>query len=900
MRIRQLHVKAYGHLTDRPFADLSEGLVIVLGGNEAGKSTLFSLLSTLLYGFYPLKDFPYKPWHVDVYPEFRAELVLNDGGIAEITRKMMSTPRATLNWNDSVQELGNQDLPFIGHVGKELYDEIYALTQANLQSLDEAQRDVIEDRLLSGLGAELLRPTRDAIGELEGRAGALWRSNKRGDQRYRNLQQMRQDVRDQREAARQADASVRDKAARLAEVCHSIEELVEEKAALTVDIRRADQLLPIRARLGQIEEWREQIKKPEAVDQLPEGLRAVHERLTQNVVNARKNVDNLTTDKEQLAQQQAIFTSEDEQVLTHAGEIDRWARQISAHEGERSPLAELTRKEERLIAAIGETSVAVFRESWNEKHFDAVDSIVLPDLKASISAFEEKQREAETRVAEARTAADIHVGGVLPGWALLIAVSIGIALLVLGLAYSSGIMLGIAAFLLLAAGFSFYLGRQQGLLERREAAAGKQRAERQRVAEEECDVARLAVVESLEALPVAEALLRNPDLTLYQSVEKLHSVCAELRQLRGQREEQEKQWQARQDELVKLMTELGHESATPETLRHVEQQLTDARAHERTRSEATVRVKQIEAAISDHEHELGEAQQESDQFLGSLKEATGEDLPPEELLNAAMDLQRLAGRIRDAQEELEGQHPDLADLVTEIEQIEATSEDAWSFDAVEVEKRRDRLQEVQQQLEECREEKGRLETEIESARGQVSVGELDGEIERIDEELDETARQRDRLMMLACLLREADRRFREEHQPDVLKRASDYLRTITGGRYKTLTTMAGEDGADRLVVMTQDGEPYQVEPPLSGGTLDQIFLSFRLAVIDHLDEGHETLPLLLDETLINWDDTRLQRSGDILKQIAERRQVFFFTCHPWLADRLSGLTGTSVLELSTE
>ena len=96
MRVRQLHVTAYGYLTDRKFDSLPPGLVIVVGNNEAGKSTLFSLLSTLLYGFYPLKDFPYKPWHADFYPEFKADLALDDGRSAEITRKLMSTPKATL------------------------------------------------------------------------------------------------------------------------------------------------------------------------------------------------------------------------------------------------------------------------------------------------------------------------------------------------------------------------------------------------------------------------------------------------------------------------------------------------------------------------------------------------------------------------------------------------------------------------------------------------------------------------------------------------------------------------------------------------------------------------------------------------------------------------------------
>lgn len=900
MRVRQLHVTAYGHLVNRQFDDLPPGLVIMIGSNEAGKSTLFSLLSTLLYGFYPVKDFPYTPWHADLRPEFRAELALDGGGSAEITRKLMSTPRATWSGNDSDRrDLGNGNLPFIGDVGRELYDAIYALTQANLRSLDNAQRDEIADRLLSGLSSELLRPTRDAIGDLVGQAGALWRPNKVGKQRYRNLQQARQKARNELEDSRKYDLAVRDKAVRFDEVCRRVDELVEEKAALTAEIRRSDKLLPIRAALVQIEGWRAQIKKPEDVDRLPEGPSAVYERLTQSVANVMKNIENLTADKEKLVQQQTVFTSEDEQWLMHADEINRWVKQISGHETERSSLDKLARDEERLTATIQETSSAVFREPWNEAHFDPVELVVLPDLKACILAFDKKQNEADTRAVEARTVAEVNVGGALPGWASLVAGSVGIALLVVGWAYSSGVLIGVACFLLPAAAFNFYLGRQRGLLENRSAADREQRAEHQRGSEEERDVARQAVEEALTALPIAEALLRNPDLTLYQTVQKLHSDCAELRHLRSQREEQEKQWQAHQDELAKLMTELEQE-ATAEALRKVERRLADASEHESERRGAADRVKQIKAALPGQKQEMDKAEQELNHFLILLKEAIGEDLQPEELLSPATELQHLAGRIRHTQEELEGKHPDLPALVTEIEQIEAGSDDAWSFDPIKVEKRRDRLPEVQKELEEYREEKGRLDTEIEASRGQVSVGELDGEVARIEEEMDEAARHCDRLMILTCLLREADRRFRENHQPDVLKRATDYLETITGGRYKKIAIMIGEDGTDRLVVIPQSGESYPVESPLSGGTLDQIFLSFRLAVIDHLDEGHETLPLLLDEALINWDDTRLQRSGDILKQAADRRQIFLFTCHQWLASNLAAVTGAAVMKLEAE
>jgi len=897
MRVRELHIRAYGHLIDRQFSDLPPGLVIVLGTNEAGKSTLFSLLSTLFYGFYPVKDFPYRPWHKDLYPEFKAVLDLDDGSSAEVTRKLMSTPRAALNWNGSAEDLGNRNLPFVGHAGRELYGAVYALTQANLQSLDDAQRDEIEDRLLSGLSAELLRPTRDAVSELENRAGRLWRPSRRGDQRYRALKEAVRSAREQRDAARQADETVRGKAARLHDIQREMEDLTAEKARLGAEIRNADELSPVREKLKQIKGWREQIRNPEAVDTLPEGLHAVYDGLLRNTADAEKEIDDLKEDTKQLAEQQAVFTPEDNKILEYADDIDRWARRISVHEREQASLADSARKEEQLMAVIKEKSGTVFSKPWERKHFDAVETVVLPDLKANISAFEEKRRRAENRVAEAGTAGTVQVGGALPVWVSAAAAAAGAVLLAVGLVYGWEVLSGTAVFLVLAAGFNFYLDRQRKLLQKRDSADRQLRDKRTRTAETERDEAGKAVAETLAGLPVAEALLANPDITLYQTVEKLHAACAEFRQLEDQREEQEKQWQTQQDDLEKLTDGLGHGSAAPETLQRIEQQLAAARAHETAWNEADVRIGQIETALSGHEQKLDEVKQELKRFLDRLKNAVGEDMPPEDLLNAAAELQHLAGRIRDAEEELEDRHPDLADLESEIGRIETASEDAWSFDPVEVQEKRNRLEEVQQKLEECREEKGRLESEIESEKGQISVGELDGKIEMLEEEMEETARERDRLMMLACLLREADRRFRRKHQPDVLKRAGDYLRTITHGRYTTLTTMPADDGNDRLVVMTDKDEVYTVEPPLSGGTLDQIYLSFRLAVIDHLDENHETLPLLLDEAFINCDEARLHTSGEILKKTAERRQVFLFTCHPWLAERFTDIAEASTCEL---
>lgn len=65
MRIERLRLRAFGRL--RGFDTGPEPLgamVVVLGPNEAGKSTLFHFLSTALYGFHPAtRDaHPYAPW----------------------------------------------------------------------------------------------------------------------------------------------------------------------------------------------------------------------------------------------------------------------------------------------------------------------------------------------------------------------------------------------------------------------------------------------------------------------------------------------------------------------------------------------------------------------------------------------------------------------------------------------------------------------------------------------------------------------------------------------------------------------------------------------------------------------------------------------------------------------
>ena len=77
--------------------------------------------------------------------------------------------------------------------------------------------------------------------------------------------------------------------------------------------------------------------------------------------------------------------------------------------------------------------------------------------------------------------------------------------------------------------------------------------------------------------------------------------------------------------------------------------------------------------------------------------------------------------------------------------------------------------------------------------------------------------------------------------------------------------------------MVSAREENNLRPSLwrSDGTVDQLYLALRLAVAEALMGN---APLVLDDALARFDDTRAALALDILKQQAEERQVLLFTC----------------------
>lgn len=183
--------------------------------------------------------------------------------------------------------------------------------------------------------------------------------------------------------------------------------------------------------------------------------------------------------------------------------------------------------------------------------------------------------------------------------------------------------------------------------------------------------------------------------------------------------------------------------------------------------------------------------------------------------------------------------------------------------------------------ESLRDERASLEIEQRALASSDDIARLRGEQERLETEMRELAHRWSRAAIARRLIEAAKDRFERERQPRVLRDASLSLERLTGGRYRQVR--ATLDAERPLEVVQADGGARAPEE-LSRGTQEQLYLALRFGYVQHHEAGGEALPLIMDEVLVNFDPQRAGYAADAIAEVGRRRQVLYFTCHPWVCD----------------
>ena len=121
------------------------------------------------------------------------------------------------------------------------------------------------------------------------------------------------------------------------------------------------------------------------------------------------------------------------------------------------------------------------------------------------------------------------------------------------------------------------------------------------------------------------------------------------------------------------------------------------------------------------------------------------------------------------------------------------------------------------------------------------------------------------------LFEKAYEKMKNDISPEFTNKLSNVISKITNNKYKRLI-FNDEQG---LIVELENGNYIPAER-LSVGTIDQLYLSLRLAMLDEITK--EKMPIILDETFAYFDDERLKNILLFLDKEYYNRQIIIFTC----------------------
>jgi DNA repair exonuclease SbcCD ATPase subunit len=312
---------------------------------------------------------------------------------------------------------------------------------------------------------------------------------------------------------------------------------------------------------------------------------------------------------------------------------------------------------------------------------------------------------------------------------------------------------------------------------------------------------------------------------------------------------------------------------------------------------------EAEAALRKVQEETGESR---DSLKGARAALTG---PEETLTQFQNELATVKVQHEGAEKRLEQLQRQLTEAVAvhSEEELEAAieaarsalSEQEQTFASLEAQRTDEtlpqlqaRIERLEKALQDRRDKRASLREKIAGLRSRVEESEAVGideaiaqkrcELELCEEEQHRFDREVKVLGLLLSTLRKAEHEAKERYLSPVLRRVRPYSQLLFPGADVRI------DEDLRITGVVREAGYEEAFHHLSMGTQEQIAVLIRLAFAEMLVEQGHPATVILDDALVFSDDRRIKRMFDILNIAARNVQVLILTCREQLFEELGG------------
>lgn len=865
MRLRRIEATRYGALEGRTLGELGDGLTIVHGPNEAGKTSFSALVRAVLYGFPTAGK---EDAYLSAAGKREGRLLFEDAGGSWALERSEGPHGGP--W--AVRTLAGADRPRLrdeltAGVSEDAFRVVLGFgldDMARIETLRGSGDDIIAPLYAASVGMRVSpQAVRDAVAA---EAETLFAPRARTKRVHELLGQLR-DVRAGLRDARAAGGRFAAERARLSALEDSRESLRTERdasrardAALAAALRELDGLLEqVRSNESALLDLRRQratavaVLEAGGVDAPALGIAHEVDVLAEEASAFSRSLEQLRETRALVAQAERRFADacgdlgwEPERVLAvstgpEVGAFIDVARDeiggLEADHAAREREAERARGEAQRLSDVARTALEPLDLDL------AADQTDLDYLAAQLDAADDRRDRLGHQARRAEGPAWVLLGAglltVLAGIGLrqYFSAAVGVALVVTGAVLLFRLRRGAAQAAGSGPGSDVYRQRRaldtarSALAALEEARAAERRAtEAVRLASDTAVTRRALFARSLEESGLPTDLEPLAAARLFGAIVEARRLSAEAAARRDDAERQAERlaaFVARVQEAAAALWPRPDDVSLDEVaalVGRLKEVVATARAAAAERERLTASITDLDARIAMAEQESAMAGQASREVL------------------ARYDLEDGGSR-----SELEALGVQAAAALAETEErFEALTKEASALEGA----------------------LDTLATEDQATQLRLDEAAL---VERVGDAVDRYAT----LAVAARLLALAQERYERERQPDVVKRAEEVFRRVTADRYVALSVPLGEG---RVEVLDQRSAA-KTSSRLSKGTAEALYLALRLGLVWHLGSVGAGLPMLIDDVLANFDPERLRGAAEAIVDLSRERQVVFFTCH---------------------
>jgi len=868
MIIKEIHIDGFGIYNDFSIGNLQTGVNIILGNNEAGKTTILKFIRFTLFGYPRLKENRMAPFKGGAHGG-TIKALLKSGKEIAISRKGSGSTALFF----SGREYNNESdiLQLFGNTSSSLYNNVYAFTLDELVNLTSLTDSGVEDKIFSvgmGLGNISLA---DVESDIRNRINDIYKSTGRNQQIPEILKLLTE-----------RKSEIFEKQAllpRRRELALELEHLEKENAWLDDAAKKKsaeksvfeNYLKCYESVISLINAERELEQLP-APEELPEeGLQKL-ERQEEKIRDLRLRLEELQSGT---TEGNGISVLEDlagtiifnQALLDESGKVEYLKNNLSGYRTAKSDFNQSSVELNALSGKIRDNLDGI-NPAWSEKNVTLIKGIDVH--KAVIRSFRQELEELSKRRIAAESNIEIlrhrergiNVSGLAVVVALVLIV-ISVPAFYYGF-YIAGGALALAA-LIVFVGRKFLVQESARLAAEKELDEIATRAERAKESYRSYLGDKLDLASSL-APDAAEDALADIDKTIEF-----------IRQKTAIQVKQTEQRMPLIDEFESVALSLSYLVSPNVKSDNIEILVTQIISEYTSSVEKSNKKAAVDA-------ELKMKKQEAESIQGKIDEAGVE-------IRSLMDLagtkepwefrQKIIQNIRAKQLFSEKRNAELTiESITGI----GKSEDAVAFF------RKKGKERVISDIEEMKSTLADIEKSFRDTERRI--GELKNEIKRVEEGADmsgamtglETGKYKLKLAVKNWLegrlaldiLSEVRADYEKQKQPAVINNTARYFSAVTSGRYNRLNVSQGEKD---FQIYDSSGV-FRTTGQLSRGTKEQLLLSLRLGFIEEYEKHSEPLPVIVDEVLVNFDTERARRMAGVLAEFSGDRQILLFTCHP--------------------